>query len=95
MVEQDQLTSEQLYLKEVLEKFNVNSNDPTLQDVERILLTKIKEDHKLIAEKAQEIDKLNAEICTQQENSKNILQQITHLQGQSQGYVESLLAIRK
>jgi hypothetical protein len=95
MVDQIQLTPEQAYLQVILEKFNANPDDPTLQDVERILLIKIKEVQQTISEKAQEIEKLNAEIRERQEKGNVLVQQITHAQGQSQGYVESLLAVRK
>jgi len=95
MAEQIQLTPDQAYLQAVLEKFNVNPEDPTLQDVEKILLSRIRDTQHEISQLAQEVEKLNGEICERQEKGNQLVQQLVHKQGQSQGYVESLLALKK
>ena len=95
MVDQIQLTPEQAYLQSILDKFNADPNDSSLQDVEKVLLFKIKELQQLISEKAKEVDQLNSEIRERQEKGQSLVQQIVHAQGQSQGYIGSLLAIRK
>ena len=94
MTDQAKLTPEQAYLQEVLEKFNANPSDPTLQDVEKILLTKIQLVQREITELTQEVDKLNEEIRSRQEKGNTVVQQIVHKQGQSQAYIDSLLSLR-
>jgi hypothetical protein len=95
MTDQNQLTQEQAYLQAILEKFNTDPEDPTLQHAEKILLTKIKEIQQFISERTKEIDALNIEIRERQEKGNAIVQKVVHAQGQSQGYLESLLAVRK
>ena len=92
--QEQQLTPEQAYLQEVLEKFNTNPEDPSLQDVERVLLEKIRGTQQGISEIAKQIEELNAEIRERQEKGNQLVQQLVHLQGQSQGFVDSLLALR-
>lgn len=88
------LTTEQAYFQEVLEKFNTNPEDPSLQDVERVLLRKIKAAQQSISELAKQVEDLNAEIRERQEKGNQLVQKLVHLQGQSQGFVDSLLALR-
>ena len=88
------LAPEQDYLREVLRKFNADPNDASLSEVEKILLNKIQGVQNEIAGLRQEVDKLNAEIRERQDKGTNIVEQIVHKQGQSQGYIDSLLALR-
>ena len=94
LVTDQRLTTEQVYLQEVLEKFNTNPDDPSLQDVERVLLGKIKVAQKSIAEATKQVEDINAEIRERQERGNVVVQQLVHLRGQSQGLVDSLLALR-
>ena len=77
----------QTYLQSVLDRFNVNPEDPTLSVAERVLMKKIAEAQKNISEKIQEVNKLNQE-------AQGLTQQVVHLQGHSQGLLDSLLALR-
>lgn len=88
------MTPEQLYLQGLLDKFNTNPEDPTLQQVERVLLKKLVEVHKNINDLSGQINTLNEEIKEKQQKGNALVQQVTHLQGQSQGYLDSLLALR-
>ena len=91
---QPQLSPEQAYLQGVLAKFNENPEDPTLHQAERVLLKKIRDVQQAIAEAAKQVEELNTEIRERQEKGNQVVQQLVHLQGQSQGYVDSLLALR-
>lgn len=92
---QVQLTPEQQYLRDLLEKFNVNPEDSDLDNTARVLLTQIKEVQKDIVELSQKIDELNGEIKERQERGAQLVQQVVHKQGESQGYVNTLLKLRK
>jgi uncharacterized coiled-coil DUF342 family protein len=85
----------QEYLQTILEKFNVDQNDPCLSDIEKKLLGRIRDVQQEISGLSQEIDKLNAEIKERQEKGNSFVQQIVHKQGQSQGLLDSLIALRK
>jgi len=88
------MTPEQAYLQDILQKFNADPEDPTLQTAEKVLLTKIQTTQQNIADVAKQIEELNNEIRERQEKGNQLVQQLVHLQGQSQGYVDSLLALR-
>jgi len=92
--QQAPVSPEQAYFQEILEKFNTNPEDPSLKDVERVLLGKIQIAQKSISELAKQVEELNSEIRERQEKGNQLVQQLVHLQGQSQGYVDSLLALR-
>jgi peptidoglycan hydrolase CwlO-like protein len=94
MAEQ-QLTADQVYLQAILEKFNKDPEDPTLQEVEKVLLAKIRDVQQEIAKLAKEVETTNTEIRERQEKGNNLVQQVIHKQGQSQGYIDSLLALKK
>ena len=81
------VTEAQKYLQSVLDRFNVNPEDPSLSVAERVLMKKIAEAQKNISEKVQEVNKLN-------QDAQALTQQIVHLQGHSQGLLDSLLALR-
>jgi len=78
---------DQKYLQGVLEKFNTNPDSPELSVAERTLMRKIAESQRNINEKVQKINEINKE-------AQNLIQQVVHLQGQSQGFLDSLLALR-
>lgn len=88
------VSPEQAYFEEVLTKFNTNPEDPSLQDIERVLLAKVQTAQKSISELSKQVENLNTEIRERQEKGSQLVQQLVHLQGQSQGYVDSLLALR-
>lgn len=88
------LTQDQAYLQEVLQKFNTNPEDESLKDVEKVLLGKIRETQEAISKISQEIEDLNTEIRERQEKGNGLVQQLVHLQGQSQGFLDSLLALK-
>jgi len=94
MVQEQPMSPEQEYLQAVLQKFNENPADETLNDVERALLGKIRNTQKSIADLAKQVEDLNAEIRERQEKGNGLVQQLVHMQGQSQGYVDSLLALK-
>lgn len=81
------VTEAQRYLQSVLDRFNVNPDDPSLSVAERVLMKKIAEAQKNISEKVQKVNELNQE-------AQGLTQQIVHLQGHSQGLLDSLLALR-
>lgn len=95
MVDQVQLTPDQAYLQSILERFNANPEDPTLHDVEKVLLARIREVQQEVSKLTQEVEQLNTEIRERQEKGNALVQQLIHKQGQSQGYLDSLLALRK
>jgi len=70
-----------------LAKFNANPEDPGLSEAERVLMGKIVLVQKDIAEKVNRVNELNKE-------SQELTQQVVHLQGQSQGFLDSLLALK-
>ncbi|KKM23462.1 hypothetical protein LCGC14_1614970 [marine sediment metagenome] len=88
------LTPDQLYLQGVLQKFNVNPSDPALNETERVILSKVKMTQQSISDLAKQLEDLNAEIRESQEKSNGLVQQLVHAQGLSQGYIDSLLALR-
>lgn len=89
-----EMTPDQAYLQGVLEKFNTNPEDPTLVQSEKVLLGKIRGTQQTISELAKQVEDLNTEIRERQEKGNQLVQQLVHAQGQSQGYVDSLLALR-
>lgn len=92
--QQRAVSSGEAYFREILDKFNKDPNDPTLEKAERILLTQIQAAQKSISEIAGQIDTLNEEIKERQQKNETLVQQLIHLQGKSQGFVDSLLALR-
>ena len=92
--EQKPPTEEQQYLLKVVEKFNANPTDPELSRAEQTLLQKAGVVEKEASELAQTYVKLSNEIREKQEQMQALSQQITHKKGQSQGLVDSLLALR-
>ena len=92
--EKTEVTPEQKYFDEVLTKFNENPNDETLTEPERVLLDKIRSAQKEMSDLATEFETNNKEVAERQEKGARMAQQLAHLQGRSQGYVDSLLALR-
>jgi hypothetical protein len=92
--EQVVLTEEQKYLQDVLAKFNLDQDDPGLTEPERILLRKIAAIEKEVNELIEQFTGLNKEVTERQERMNTINQQLLLKRGQSQGLVESLLALR-
>lgn len=84
----------QTYLEDVLKKFNANPNDPSLDDVEKVLLRRIQEVHIEISNLSKQLEGLNKEIKERQDKGEQLVQQLVHLQGKSQGFVDSLLALK-
>jgi predicted transcriptional regulator len=77
----------QVYLESVLARFNANPEDPSLSVAERVLMSKIAASQKEISEKVQKVNELNQE-------AQQLTQAVVHLQGQSQGFLDSLLALK-
>ena len=77
----------QAYLESVVAKFNANPKDPSLSVAERTLMSKIAASQKEISDKVQKLNDLNQEV-------QQLNQQIVHLQGQSQGFLDSLLVLK-
>ena len=77
----------QPYLKKLFDKYNANPKDPELSDTERAILSKVGELQNSVGEKVDKLNKLNKE-------SQTLTQQITHLQGQIQGCLGSLTAVK-
>jgi len=93
-VQEQTVSPEQAYLNDILQKFNINPEDESLKETEKLLLSKIQAVQKAISEASKEIEQLNEEIRERQEKGNGLVQKLVHLQGQSQGYVDSLLALR-
>lgn len=87
VVPQQAVSPSQAYLEAVIAKFNANPHDPELSDAERVLMGKIVATQKDISEKVNRVNELNKE-------SQTLTQQVVHLQGQSQGFLDSLLALK-
>lgn len=87
VLEQSVSVEAQKYIQGVLEKFNVDPDDQELTVAERTLMRKIAETQRSINEKVEKITELNKEAQT-------LNQQVIHLQGQSQAFLDSLLALR-
>ena len=90
-----ELNFEQQYLKELLDKYNADENDPELDVVTKLLLSQLKLAQRTISEKTREVDVLNTEIKERQEKGNGLVQQIVMKQGESQGYLNALLKLRK
>ena len=89
------LTEEQtVYLQEVFDKFNADPFDESLKDFERLLMNKFQEVQEAIAKSSKEIDGVNEDINKLQDKGNSLVKRITHLRGQSQGFLDSLLALR-
>jgi hypothetical protein len=86
--------AQQMYLENILEKFNANPDDPSLGDIEKVLLRKIQEVHIKISNLSKQLEGLNKEIKERQDKGEPLVQQLVHLQGKSQGYIDSLLALK-
>lgn len=82
------------YLQSVVDKFNTDPNDLTLTKPESILIQKVVLVQKEVNDFAQEYVKLSNEIKEKQDQMNTLNQQIILKRGQSQGLVESLLALR-
>lgn len=89
------LTPDQAYIELVLEKFNMDQDDSSLDETEKVLLRKIKSVQQEIVDLSQQVDSLNEEIKERQNKGTSIIQQIVHKQGQSQAYIDSLLSLHK
>jgi len=94
MTEERVLTEEQKYLQNVLAKFNLDQEDPGLTEPERILLKKIAAIEKEVNELIEQFTSLNKEVTDRQEKMNTLNQQLLLKRGQSQGLVDSLLALR-
>ena len=92
--QQVNLTEEQKYLQDILGRFNVNNQDPTLSLAEKKLLSRVVVVETDVNNLSQEFVKLNNEIKEKQEKMNTLNQQILLKRGQSQGLVDSLLALR-
>ena len=90
-----QLTPDQAYLKDLLDRFNADPEDPALDEAAKVLLAQIREVQQEIADLAQQVETLNGEIRERQEKGNVLVQQIIAKQGESQGYVNTLLKLRK
>lgn len=88
------LTEEQKYLQSILAKFNDNSADSSLTDIERVLLGKVAVIEKEVNTLVESFNNLNKEISEKQENMNVLNQQLLLKRGKSQGLIESLLALR-
>jgi peptidoglycan hydrolase CwlO-like protein len=86
---------EQNYLRELIDKFNINPNDPSFSDHEKRLLILIREINKEISNISQDIDKINSDIRTLQSKGDSLLQKLLKTQGQNQGIIDALLALRR
>jgi len=84
----------QEYLNEVLEKFRNDPEDETLSVSEKVLLSKVIVLQQEFSELAKQLDALNAEVRERREKTEAISQQLIHKQGQNQGFIDSLLALR-
>jgi peptidoglycan hydrolase CwlO-like protein len=93
--QQAQLTPEQQYLQGLLNKFQTNPEDPELGDTEKVLASQIIEVQRSIVELNKQIEELNSEIRERQEKGNGLVQQVISKQGESQGYVNALLRLRK
>lgn len=92
--QKQQLTPEQEYMLGVLNKFNANPEDPTLSNAEKVLMGRILSAKQMVASLTKQMEDLNTTI-TKCQNDKNILmQQLLFAEGQSQGYEDSLLALK-
>ena len=80
------------YLQEVVNK--LNANDPTLTRAERILIQKVVAVQKDVDSMAQKFVQLDNEINEKKTQMTTLNQQIILKKGQSQGLIESLLALR-
>jgi t-SNARE complex subunit (syntaxin) len=92
--EQVVLTEEQKYLQDILAKFNADPEDPGLTEAERVLLKKVVVIEREVAGLVEQFTELNKEVTERQEKMNALNQQLLLKRGQSQGLVESLLALR-
>jgi len=90
-----QLTPDQAYLKGLLDMFNADPNSADLDDTAKMLLGQIQVVQQEIAELAKQIEELNGEIRERQEKGNGLVQQVVLKQGESQGYINTLLKLRK
>ena len=89
-----ELSEDNKYLQSVVDKFNADPNDPTLTTAEHVLIQKVVLVQKEVNDLAQQFVQLNNEVKEKQEQMATLNQQIVLKKGQSQGLIESLLALR-
>lgn len=88
------LSPEQKYLQGILAKFNANAEDASLSTAEKLLLQRVVVVEKEVNDLAQKFVELSEEVKKKQDEMNSLNQQIILRRGQSQGLVESLLALR-
>lgn len=93
------------YMEEILEKFNADPADPTLTEMERKLLTGAKLIQDQIVAMDKEVKAMAEENKAKQEEANQLIQEnmnksqelkqkMIYLQGQAQGFIDSLLALK-
>jgi len=89
-----QLTPEQQYLQDLLNKFNANPDDLELSKAQRTLLRQVQSVTKELSETLVKADEVAKEIQDRQNTLGGLNQQSLLKRGQSQGLVDALLALR-
>lgn len=82
------------YLKEVLEKFNVDKNNPELSNTEKVLLSKLTEVEKNISNVSQQMEETGSVIESKNQEMNILRSNLLQLKGQSQGIISAILALK-
>ena len=89
------LEEKEAYLEGLLKIFKENPKSDKLGDTIKILLNQIQSTQQEVMMLTQQIDKLNNEIRERQEKGNELLQKLTLKRGESQGYVNIILKLKK
>ena len=89
------LTPEQQYLQDLINKHNVNADDPTLTHVQRTLLGQVRNVTQELSTLFVKADEVGKEIQERNQTLQGLQQQVLLKRGQSQGLIDALLALRE
>ncbi|KKM66172.1 hypothetical protein LCGC14_1483850 [marine sediment metagenome] len=89
------LSPDEIYLNGLLEIFNADPKSTKLDDTTKILLGQIRGTQQEIVGLSQQIDKLNNGIKELRDKGNELVEKLILKKGESQGYVNILLKIRK
>lgn len=89
-----QLSPEQQYLADLINKFNANPEDDTITAEQRVLIGQLTQVTKTISSMVVRSNELASEIQTNQNSLSEIQQNLLFKRGQSQGLVDALFALQ-
>lgn len=94
-VPEQELSPDNKYLQELLNKYGANQSDESLTAVQRTLLAQVQTLTKDVGSITSQAEELSKEITERQNTIMQLNQQVLHKRGQSQGLIDALLALRE